>query len=109
MPVQDQHTSLGGREIDILVETPGGLAEVAEDIVRTIRSRYDRVGMIVPGWAKSAGTIFVMAGDEILMGPKSALGPIDPQITFGGKRFSADAFLQGLDKIKLEATQPGKH
>ena len=48
---------IGGKEIDILVETPGGLAEVAEDIVRTIRSKYDRVGMIVPGWAKSAGTI----------------------------------------------------
>jgi len=109
MPIQDQLSAIGGKEIDIMVETPGGLAEVAEDIVRVIRSKYDRVGMIVPGWAKSAGTIFVMAGDEILMGPASALGPIDPQINFGGKRFSADAFLQGLDKIKLEAAQPGMH
>jgi hypothetical protein len=109
MPIQDQLTAIGGKEIDIMVETPGGLAEVAEDIVRTIRANYERVGMIVPGWAKSAGTIFVMAGDEILMGPNSALGPIDPQINFGGKRFSADAFLQGLDKIKQEASQPGTH
>ncbi|MDR3378523.1 MAG: Clp protease ClpP [Verrucomicrobiae bacterium] len=109
MPIQDQLAAISGNEIDVLVETPGGLAEVAEDIVRTIRAKYDRVGMIVPGWAKSAGTIFVMAGDEILMGPNSALGPIDPQINFAGKRFSADAFLLGLDKIKLEATQPGAH
>jgi hypothetical protein len=109
MPIQDQLSAIDGKEIDIMVETPGGLAEVAEDIVRIIRSKYDRVGMIVPGWAKSAGTIFVMAGDEILMGPSSSLGPIDPQINFGGKRFSADAFLLGLDKIKQEAAQPGTH
>ncbi len=109
MPIQDQLSAIDGKEIDILVETPGGLAEVAEDIVRTIRSKYDRVGMIVPGWAKSAGTILVMAGDEILMGPNSALGPIDPQINFGGKRFSADAFLEGLDKIKDEAAKSAGH
>lgn len=41
-----------------------------------------------------------MAGDEILMDPTSALGPVDAQILFQGKRFSADAFLEGLDAIK---------
>jgi hypothetical protein len=34
MPVQDQLAMLAGPEIDILIETPGGIAEVAEDIVR---------------------------------------------------------------------------
>ena len=108
MPVQDQLAMVPGTEIDIIIETPGGIAEVAEDIVRIVRKKYERVGMIVPGWAKSAGTIFVMAGDEILMGPASSLGPIDPQINFGGKRFSADAFLEGLDKIKAEVQQAGR-
>jgi len=109
LPVQDQLSVLGGKEIDVILETPGGLAEVAEDIVRLIRAKYDRVGMIVPGWAKSAGTILAMAGDEILMGTSSALGPIDPQIGFTtGKRFSADAFLEGLTKIKDEVQLTGK-
>ena len=53
--------------------------------------------------AKSAGTIMVMAGDEILMEPASSLGPIDAQIQWEGKVFSAEAFLKGLDKIKEEA------
>jgi hypothetical protein len=35
----------------------------------------------VPRWAKSAATLLVCAGDEILMGPISELGPVDPQIT----------------------------
>jgi hypothetical protein len=109
LPVQDQLSVLKGKELDVIIETPGGLAEVAEDIVRQIRAKYPRVGMIIPGWAKSAGTILAMAGDEILMGDGSALGPIDPQIGFTtGKRFSADAFLQGLNKIKEEVQTTGK-
>ena len=43
------------------------------------------------------------------MGSGSAVGPIDPQIGFTtGKRFSADAFLEGLNKIKDEVQTTGK-
>jgi len=62
----------------------------------------------VPGTAKSAGTIFAMAGDEILMGISSSLGPIDAQIMNNNKRFSADAFLEGLKKIKKEISKTNK-
>lgn len=48
-----------------------------------------------------------MAGDEILMEPASALGPIDAQIIYQGKQFSADAFIKGLDKIKEEVKDTG--
>jgi len=81
---------------------------VVEDLVRLLRSKYDDVGIIVPGYAKSAGTIFAMAADEILMGPFSALGPIDAQIFSNGKRFSADAFLNGLEKIKQDVITSGR-
>lgn len=109
LPVQDQLSVLSGKELDVIIETPGGLAEVVEDIVRQMRARYERVAMIIPGWAKSAGTILAMGGDEILMGASSAVGPIDPQIGFTtGKRFSADAFLEGLNKIKEEVQTTGK-
>jgi ATP-dependent protease ClpP protease subunit len=109
LPVRDQLSVLKGDAVDVILETPGGLAEVAEDIVHLLRAKYTRVGMIIPGWAKSAGTILAMAGDEILMGNGSALGPIDPQIGFTtGKRFSADAFLEGLTKIKEDVQQSGK-
>jgi predicted RNA-binding Zn-ribbon protein involved in translation (DUF1610 family) len=75
-------------------------------MVKLVRGKYEKVGIIIPGWAKSAGTIFAMAGDEILMGPMSALGPIDAQVVMNNKRFSAEAFLEGLEKIKkdVEAT-----
>lgn len=78
-----------------------------EDLVKLIRDRYESVGIIIPGYSKSAGTIFAMAGDEILMGSTSALGPIDAQIIANGKRFSAEAFLEGLKKIKEEVQKNG--
>lgn len=108
LPFSDQLSNLKKDSIDIILETPGGFAEVVEDMVRLIRHRYEKVGIIVPGYCKSAGTIFAMAGDEILMGPMSALGPIDAQIMFNNKRFSADAFLEGLEKIKEEVVSTGK-
>src|SRR5207248_7759117 len=98
-----------GTDIDVILETPGGFAEAAEDIISLIRSKHQHVGMIIPGWAKSAGTILAMAGNEILMGKASALGPIDAQIGHtSGKRFSAHAFLEGLKQIKDEVASSGK-
>lgn len=109
LPFEDQLSNLKGSSIDIILETPGGFAEVVEDMVRLVRSRYEHVGIIIPGTAKSAGTIFTMAGDEILMGPSSALGPIDAQIqTQNGKQFSAEAFLEGLEKIKQDIGTAGR-
>ena len=108
LPFQDQLANLKGKSIDIILETPGGFAEVVEDLVKLVRNKYEKVGIIVPGYAKSAGTIFAMAGDEILMGSMSALGPIDAQIVANNKRFSAEAFLEGLEKIKEEVIKEGK-
>ncbi|MHB8276481.1 MAG: SDH family Clp fold serine proteinase [Candidatus Humimicrobiaceae bacterium] len=104
----DQLEYLNGTSLDLILETPGGLAEVVEDLVRIIRTKYKDLAIIIPGYAKSAGTIFAMAADEILMGPTSSLGPIDAQIINNNKRFSADAFLQGLEKIKAEVDQSKK-
>ena len=76
--------------------------------MRLIRKKFPSMGVIVPGTAKSAGTILAMAGDEILMGDESALGPIDAQIPQKGKIFSAHALLQGMDQIKQEIEKTGE-
>ncbi len=107
LPIADQIDNLTGDEIDIILETPGGSGEVAEDIVRLIRNKFSKVGFIIPGWCKSAGTIIALSGDEILMDELSALGPIDAQIYREGKVFSAHAFLEGLEKIKKEVEETG--
>lgn len=99
----DQLSVLNGKRCDVILETTGGLAEVAENMVTLLRHQFEEVGFIIPGQAMSAGTIMVMSGGEILMEPASSLGPIDAQITWQGKVFSAHAFLEGLKKIQAEA------
>lgn len=103
----DQLSNLSGSEVDLILETGGGSGEVAEDMVRTLHGKYEHLAVIIPGWAKSAGTIIAMAGDEILMEPASALGPIDAQLSWQGKVFSADALLEGMSKIKKEVDESG--
>lgn len=107
LPISDQLTNCKGNALDVILETPGGDGTVAEDIVRIIRERYDDVAFIVPGYAKSAGTIIAMSGDEIVMGPTSALGPIDAQLVWQGKAFSAEALIEGMEKIKREVVDTG--
>lgn len=68
------------KEIDIVLVTNGGLAEQVNNFVNTLRPRFDRVNFIVLNAAMSAGTIFIMSGDEIVMSKQSKFGPIDPQI-----------------------------
>lgn len=108
LPFQDQVSTLSGKALDFILETPGGSGEVAEDFVRMLRRKYDDIAIIIPGSAMSAGTIIAMAANDILMEPDmSSLGPIDAQLQWQGKVFSAHALLAGVNKIKDEAVQTG--
>lgn len=107
LPFSDQLSNLDGPSLDVIIETPGGIGEVAEDMVRMIRNKFTDVAFIIPGSAKSAGTIMVMSGDDIMMEPDSSLGPIDAQMSWQGRSFSAEAFIEGLRAIKAEVDDKG--
>jgi len=66
--------------IDVLIESPGGIAEVAEAIAKMLWSSFTSVRFIVPSMAKSAATLLALSGEKILMDEQSELGPIDPQM-----------------------------
>lgn len=68
--------------LDVIVASSGGDINVAYNLALLFR-RYGKkkLTFIVPRWAKSAATLLVCAGDEILMTPVAELGPLDPQIT----------------------------
>ena len=106
---RDQIPEIDSKQLDVILETPGGSGEVAEDIVNLLTEKFEEVAIIIPGTAKSAGTIIVMSADEILMESASTLGPIDAQIISShGKVFSADALLNGFEKIKSEVEDKGQ-
>jgi len=76
------HNVPRGSNIDLLLHTGGGDINAAEKIVSMIRAAVGKDGrfrVIVPDFAKSAGTLIALAADKILMSDSSELGPIDPQ------------------------------
>ena len=87
----------------IILQTPGGLAEISERIVETIRSRYSELYFVIPDYAMSAGTILAMGGDKIYMGYSSSLGPIDPQIFQGDRFLSALGYLNEYDELNKKS------
>jgi len=86
-------------KLAIVLHTGGGVVEVVERIVDTIRHRYKDVVAIIPDRAMSAGTIFAMACDSILMDDFSRLGPIDPQLQRDGKLVPALSYLIQLERL----------
>ena len=79
-PFSDLTRTVSGRSIDVLIHSPGGMAEAAERIVHLLRARFDSVRFIIPHTAFSAATMLAMSADELVLDDTSALGPIDPQI-----------------------------
>lgn len=65
--------------LHLLLDSPGGDGETAVRLARQLHSRCSQLTVIVPNQAKSAGTILLLGAHEILMGPTSDLGPVDPQ------------------------------
>jgi len=85
--------------IVIILNTPGGSAEVVEKLVEIVRHHYSEVYFVVPDVAMSAGTVFCMSGDKIFMDYSSSLGPIDPQVWNGKEWVPALGYLDQVQKL----------
>jgi hypothetical protein len=93
------------KTVDIYLETPGGSGETAEEIVRFLHNKFQKVSFIVAGEAKSAGTIMVLGGNEILMTETGSLGPIDAQIRVGRSVVSARDYIEWVGDKEKEAAK----
>ena len=106
--IHDLLRDVDSPKLDLYLETPGGSAETAEEIVKCLRSRFDQVSFVVSGEAKSAGTIMVLSADEILMTETGSLGPIDAQMKIGRSVISGYDYREWIDKKREEAEKVGK-
>lgn len=70
-------------DVHLLLVSPGGDGEVAVRLVRAAQARCKTLTVIVPDYAKSAATLLALGAHQILMGPTSDLGPVDPQFPIG--------------------------
>jgi hypothetical protein len=73
--------NIPGPNLDVLLHSPGGLAEAAESIVKLLRTKYTDIRFIIPSMAKSAATMLALSGNSLVMNELSELGPTDPQFS----------------------------
>lgn len=92
--------------LDLILHSPGGSMEAADQVVQYLRTKYKHIRAIIPQNAMSAATMIACACDEIIMGKHSAIGPIDPQVTFptptGSFTAPAQAILDEFEQAKAE-------
>lgn len=93
------------RVVAVLV-TEGGLADVAFRCARILQANYKNVTICIPGWCKSAGTLFALGANELLIGDRGELGPLDVQIAVRdeiGDRNSGLILQSALESMQEES------
>jgi hypothetical protein len=68
------------KKIDLFLYSYGGAVDTPYKVVMLIREFCEEFSVIVPFSAKSAASMIVLGADEVVMGPISELGPIDPLV-----------------------------
>jgi len=106
--VYDLLKNIDSQNLDFYIETPGGSGETAEEIARFIRTKFETVNFVVSGEAKSAGTILVLSGNDILMTKSGSLGPIDAQVKVGRSVVSAYDYCGWVEEKRKVAEKHNK-
>jgi hypothetical protein len=93
-------------EANILVDSPGGYARSAYEIARLFQRHCGSFTAVVPRYAKSAATLFVLGG-SLMMGDDAELGPLDAQLWDAEReeRLSALNEVQTLEQLHLQAIE----
>lgn len=104
------HNIPAGTPIDLLLHTPGGDVDAAEKMIKLVRKRVgddECLRVIIPDFAKSAGTMMALGANRISMSESSELGPIDPQVTLqdtSGQTLNHSVlnYLRAFEEARLE-------
>lgn len=94
--------------LGLILNTMGGDAQFPARLVRLIREdlAFQRFFVVVPEFAKSAGTVVALASDAAVSGPTTQFGAIDPQLPrispAGQSWVSARAVRDAYKKLREE-------
>ncbi len=94
--------------LGLILNTMGGDAQFPARLVRLVREdlAFQKFFVVVPEFAKSAGTVVALASDAAVSGPTTQFGAIDPQlprVTQAGQSWvSARAVRDAYKKLREE-------
>lgn len=98
------HNVKAGSDLDLLLHTGGGDMDAAEKLISLVRGKVGTgtLRVVIPDYAKSAGTLMALGADALVMSDTSELGPIDPQIVLAdadGNRisYSVQSYLDAFE------------
>ena len=90
--------SVEADNLKLNINSPGGSVSSSYKIAKSLVEIFEDIEVYVPHYAKSGGTLISLAGDEIVMGMMSELGPLDPQYTdSSGETHSATTYIEAYD------------
>ena len=105
------HHVPAGKSIELLLHTRGGNVDAAEKLIRMVRRKVGEADfhIVVPEYAKSAGTLMVLGADRVVMSDTSELGPIDPQIRLAdGSGQAVQNYLDAYEDLEVKLLEdPG--
>jgi hypothetical protein len=94
------------KQIDLMIATPGGSGQQVHNFVCKLRPRFDHVAFLIPHMAMSAGTIWALSGNDLIMDSRGFLGPIDPQVpNRDGRWVPAQALSTLIKQIQEEGAK----
>lgn len=95
----------------LMLTSPGGDPNAAEKLLIMCRERFTKgFYVVIPNYAKSAGTMVALGSDKVWMGYLAELGPIDPQLQMSpvpGPSLPARSFIGGLENIRKKIKDDG--
>lgn len=101
------HNIPPGSDIDLLLHTRGGDVDAAEKLVTLLQATVGggALRVVIPDFAKSAGTLMALGADTLIMSDTSELGTIDPQIWSddGNGNQTSQSVLSYLDAYKAHS------
>jgi len=66
--------------LDIILHSLGGDIHATYKIIELLRNHCEQMTTIVPLFAKSAASLFVLVSDQVIMSELAEIGPLDAQI-----------------------------
>ena len=72
--------ALGQKRVALVIDSPGGYADIAYRIARTFCRHSEGFTAVIPRWAKSAATLLTLGADDVVFGRDAEIGPLDVQV-----------------------------